>query len=112
MKLKEGMYVRTKDGYLHTILGISEHTGRPYHTDKDNLGNYIELDNISKCEEFIEDLIEVGDYVNGHKVEQIWEDNQRFGGCDYMFNIHIDNVKSIVTKEHFESVSYKLEDDK
>ena len=111
MKLKEGMYVRTKDGYLHTILGISKHTGRPYHTDKDNLGNYIELNNISKCEEFIEDLIEVGDYVNGLKVYGITD----YGLQVYMFGdvpeiLNENEIETIVTKEHFESVSYKVEE--
>ena len=50
--------------------------------------------------------------MNGHKVEVIWEDaaNYRFGGCNYMFQITDEDIKSIVTKEQFNSVTYSLED--
>lgn len=109
MELKEGKHIRTKDGFLHTILGISEQTGRPYHTDKTDLGNYIELDNISKCVDRIMDLIEVGDYVNKLRVYGITDYGLQiymFGDCPEI--LKEDEIKTIVTKEHFEGISYKV----
>lgn len=124
MELKEGKHIRTKDGFLHTILGISEQTGRPYHTDKTNLGNYIELDNISKCVDSIDELIEDGDYVNGMEVmdadwfneEGDYEEGLAFpmyasDDLDIIENwlpLRSVPIKSIVTKEQFESMSYKV----
>jgi hypothetical protein len=98
-KLEVGKYIRTKDGYLHQILGISEQTGRPYHTDKTNLGNYIELNNISKVEDNIEYLLKIGDYVNGEYVDLFSLEHYRKNPK---------NIKTIVTKEHFKSIEYRL----
>ena len=53
------------------------------------------------------DLIEVGDYVNGYKVTSK-DQFLGFGNHDwYMTN---DEIKSIVTKEQFESMEYKVGD--
>lgn len=55
------------------------------------------------------DLIEVGDYVNGYEVIQIDNGRLYFDVGDFSFNgIENNQIKSIVTKEQFESVSYKL----
>jgi len=58
------------------------------------------------------DLIEVGDYVNGHPVTLICEDEVhpqnkclRIYGRGYVWQ---KGIKSIVTKEQFESMSYKV----
>ena len=63
--------------------------------------------------EDIEELIQVGDYINGHKVEVIWEDagHIRFAGCDYRFNINHEQIKSIVTKEKYASMEYRVKED-
>ena len=71
-------------------------------------------------------LIEVGDYVNGYKVIDF--DFTYFNGIDrpkepqkievivdngkFEFENHIkkDDIKSIVTKEQFESMAYKVDD--
>lgn len=105
MKLEEGMYVRTNEGKITKIIEI----------DKDG------FERVDKCIDFtnyniikasynIIDLIEEGDYVNGYKVEYTlkkllgFEDGQ--DGDWYMSN---ENIKSIVTKEQFESIEYSLE---
>ena len=69
------------------------------------------------------DLIEVGDYVNGSKVidvsiigkdkeKWVWveqmEDNDNKYGDDYV-GYNNEQIKSIVTKEQFESMKYSLE---
>ena len=117
MKLEIGKYIRTKDGYLRTILGISEQTGRPYHTDKTNLGNYIELDNISKCVDEMTDLIEVDDYINGHRVVEICKNNRKKEPstmiyCEYgntLKGYYENDIKTILTKELFEVAACRVE---
>lgn len=108
MKLEEGMYVRTNEGKITKIIEI----------DKDG------FERVDKCIDFtnyniikasynIIDLIEPGDYVNGRLVCKIDEE-------DYLYLIGFDadgnyyeeslrNIKSIVTKEQFESIEYNLE---
>jgi len=71
-------------------------------------------DSIIKSSPNIIDLIEVGDYVNGHKVVDIAEAPKR---AVYIEDIKQksglipytrDNITSILTKEQFESMEYKL----
>ena len=68
---------------------------------------------IIKSSPNIIDLIEVGDYVNGHKVvlvddckgymrEIYCEDDEDFGIWEEM-------ITSVVTKEQFEAMEYKIE---
>lgn len=57
------------------------------------------------------DLIQVGDYVNGLLVEEIYdyEDGSRtIVTIDGFDDYDEDNIKSIVTKEQFEAVQYSL----
>ena len=110
-EIQVGEYVRTKKGSIGKFNFYGVDNELVYF--KNNKGmTCVTKNEIVKHSEFIEELIEIGDYVNGHKVEVIWEDadNYRFGGCDYMFQITGEEIKSIVTKEQFESFSYKLED--
>ena len=56
------------------------------------------------------DLIEVGDYVNGGQVREKTKDYIRISGGNFIFE-YLENekdIKSIVTKEQFESMSYKV----
>lgn len=58
-------------------------------------------------------LIEVGDYVNGHEIIEKINDTIYFESSDYIdgktFILNSD-IKSIVTKEQFEAMSYKVEE--
>ena len=74
--MKVGDYVRTKDGLIMKIKKIE---GNVIATDislnnySSNLINRIYLEEfIIKSSPNIIDLIEVGDYVNGYKVEDIY----------------------------------------
>lgn len=120
MKLEVGMYVRTKDGEIGKITHIeTENFSSPAYTlDIFPQGIY------KGCEWFegkashnIIDLIEVGDYVNGHQVyDDFRADTDDYGNnfieigieSDRFLNHYIreDEIKSIVTKEQFESMSY------
>lgn len=76
--------------------------------------------NIIKTSHNIIDLIEVGDYVNGMEVTRIsgtrYDDNDLHCYCEHNGNekwkqvmIPAKDIKSIVTKEQFESIKYSLE---
>ena len=111
MKLEEGMYVRLNCNYE---LGIGKTIGE---IDEDNfiktkfkdgfecsLPTYM----IKKASHNIIDLIEVGDYVNGWKV-LYWTDGTKVVDDGYATNLDKISVKSILTKEQFESMSYEVE---
>ena len=123
-KLEVGMYVRTKEGNIEKICAIeNEHI----YTDEDYLSWYPSSNAISKASHNIIDLIEVGDYVNGEKVIRIYEKGECYDGSNYGLitkTIETENdnyetiphdhlyvgysIKSIVTKEQFESMEYRL----
>ena len=132
MELKEGMYVRTKNGYIRKIDRVWNDThfnvDRTYYNcdiDEDTLGCILDEDIIGEPSYNIIDLIEVGDYVNGEKVD-IFEippdyEEEELGfplydeDSDYFHRVIIAytplkqvEIKSIVTKEQFESMSYKV----
>ena len=96
MKLEVGMYARTINGKIWIIISQKAISGHR----KD----------IIKASHNIMDLIEVGDYVNGDRVTQVTsryvEVCYGIDSCDF---INEEDIKSIVTKEQFESIKYSLE---
>ena len=108
MKLKEGMYVRTE------IFG---RIGKYLRNDKECPFSYIIIVDDKNCEYTIPretikvasnniiDLIEVGDYVNGYEVTS---KDQFLGIGNHDWYIADYEIKSIVTKEQFESMEYKV----
>ena len=123
MKLEVGMYVRTDKGNICKIIDyhndITDYFYACYETDlKESLSkNYLIEENILKASHNIIDLIEVGDYVNGKKVIRKWE--EPFGEFVGQIFIQLEGeetiptmrkIETIVTKEQFESISYKIGD--
>ena len=114
LELKENMYIRTKDGYIDKILKLNESYVKGV-SQKDDFYAY-DIDNIVKASYNIIDLIEVGDYVNGSKVYYCYcadEDSTGLFIDTEKGRQWLDNpsqVKSIVTKEQFESMEYKVGD--
>lgn len=122
MKLEVGMFIRTPLG----IDKLKEDLGSYFLTEKEGVlrynlqTNYISIDGECfdkeeiKASHNIIDLIEVGDYVNGRLVEDIFEKTtyadksiKLKGSGDYWYDI---DIKSIVTKEQFENISYRVEE--
>ena len=109
--IKKDDYARLNTGKIVKVIGIKENNINKkaiyYGVYKTDWFDSSAVENFSAD---IIDLIEIGDYVNGHKIEQIWEDAEhyRLAGCNYMFQITDDEIKSIVTKEQFESMEYKV----
>lgn len=128
MKLEVGMFVRTELGIIDKIKEINETS----EDDEVCLENNNEIggryyygnDTITKSSNDIIDLIEVGDYVNGSKVEQIsygaYKENEDgmlkgvgeklvfFGFHDY---VDKNNIKQVLTKEQYEANVYRIGSD-
>lgn len=125
MKLKD--YVRTKKGIAKIIDRINDPTN---YFDKfwvcdrylglyDDTEYISEQDIIGEPKEKIIDLLEVGDYVNGMEVTRIggtrWDKNDLHCYCEHNGNenwkqvmIPAKDIKSIVTKEQFSCMEYKI----
>ena len=132
-KLEVGHFIRTIKGigrieeitedrteiYFNCDTGLTISFIKKDFTQEEMAQYYKHSDNII-------DLIEVGDYVNGSKVidisiigkdkeKWVWveqmEDSDNKYGDDYV-GYNNDQIKSIVTKEQFSSMEYRLGDDK
>ena len=117
MSFNIGDYVRYKYEnciYIGKIKFISEVMGfeETLQLDIDTCMEEILKEDIIKSSPNIIDLIEVGDYVNGFKVDEIDEKGiYNYNSYDgWRINIAScnDDIKSIVTKEQFESMEYKI----
>ena len=123
-KLEVGMYVRTKYGYIAKLIDV-DYEEEYYEFDKGIVWFYEylkdtfsfdseDLKQITKASHNIIDLIEVGDYVNG---EQVWlvTNGKLFVG-DVEQGYYLEEfekweglkIKTIVTKEQFEAMTYKV----
>lgn len=134
MKLKKGMYVRTKYGIIDKVtIDYNGHCNNPNCNCKhvSCKKNYYDDEDIVKASYNIIDLIEEGDYVNGYKIDYInlncetpfLRSNQPYRvdntlystliekGKDYNQPLHFyeEDIKSIVTKEQFDSMKYEVD---
>ena len=126
MKLEEGMYVRTKWGIAKYIHKLITKVTVYYVVDKKIVYENVEYwedvlssNEILKASHNIIDLIEEGDYVNGLQVIEIKQhlhndieivlSNGEFK-WSFSKNESDYDIKSIVTKEQFESMSYKVKE--
>lgn len=106
-KLEPNMYVRTIDGIMKV--------NNIYQDGRENMDRFENEDgNIYFLNEIIGepsfnpiDLIEVGDYVNGDKVGII---ESEFIYFETGNAIHHKYIETIVTKEQFSSMEYRLGD--
>lgn len=125
MKLEVGQFVRTKDGIIDkVIIDYNGHCASPNCECKhiSCAKNYYDEDKIVKASYNIIDVLEVGDYVNGSEVlgfenEYIEEDDKYVPFGIITENCYLDNnkswiiekdIKSVVTKEQFEQMEYKV----
>ncbi len=116
-EIKVGEYVRTKRGIIDRVIidyyGICnspncncKHVSCQY--------DYYDEEDITKHSKNIIDLIEVGDYVNGHEVldiyfpKDLWDTIEIRINDRYINFITKDEIISIVTKEQFASIEYKI----
>ena len=119
--MKVGDYVRTH-GYIDKIININDfrEPSMKYALEQPSWNNdviFIGEEDITKSSPNIIDLIEVGDYVNGIYIEGNKDryletlehdiENSSLGHIEYL-KIYPKDIKSIVTKEQFESMEYKV----
>jgi hypothetical protein len=128
MEIKVGDYVRIR-GYIDKIININDfrEPDMKYALEQPAWNGdimFIGDKDIVKSSLRIIDLIEVGDYVNGEKVVRIDKDKFIKGQIDLWTNrttvdtwgdiclspIIDKNIKTIVTKEQFERMEYKVGD--
>lgn len=113
LTINVGEYVRTKEGLIFKVININDFREPSmrygieanYFDDVKFIGDeYLEKVGFKSSPNII-DLIEVGDYVNGRIVEWVGDNFVAFGRLDYTYE---KDIKSIVTKEQFESMEYKV----
>lgn len=122
MKINKDMYVRTKDGFIDKVtIDYEGYCNSPTcnckHVSCEH--NYYDEDEIIKASNNIIDLIEAGDYVNGNKVIRIEtssypeDKNVKIIVCcgdDDYYVYYNEDIKTILTKEQYESNCYKGEE--
>lgn len=124
MKIEVGEFVRTECG-IAKVKDISI-KNEVYDLDKDimfiheeNWQNTCTKSQIIKHSKNLIDLIEVGDYVNGHRVIYVCNEEPCPSGkyvdidCDRpseYCTLWETEIGSIVTHEQFESMKYKVEE--
>ena len=129
--IKVGEYVRTKNGEIAKVIEVNNYNERlvlVYEDDRvetdytldrlvycggDYFDHFISEEIIAKHSPNIIDLIEVGDYVNGRRVYQVgynyWDDYVlKMSESNYEDFINPYSIETIVTKEQFERMEYKV----
>lgn len=107
-KLEPNMYVRTNLGEIGKLKKIN-----PYYLKieiKKNVCFTFEVEDVIKASYNIIDILEKGDYVNGHRVEEIdFENEEIFTDSEYYCGIvEFCNIKSVITHEQMEQMAYKV----
>ena len=114
MKLEAGMYVRHKPLLSSKYVKINkikeieekENCLHIWLEDKDLITEKY----LIKASYNIIDILEKGDYVNGHRVEEIdFENEEIFTDSEYYCGIvEFCNIKSVITHEQMEQMAYKV----
>ena len=110
MKLEVGMYVRYTRGMIngYVPLRIARITDcEDNELIKIDKGQVILRSDVIKASHELIDLIEVGDYVNGKEVTYVYPNLIKVDSTD-IWEIYSCDIKSIVTKEQFNSVRYEV----
>ncbi len=110
-EIKEGYYVRLVNGRIRKVTGIY---GRTYFLQANDVQKFeceCKRKDIVKFGEEPIDIIECGDYVNGHYVWDVFEkDGEKVLKVDCMRGYYYKNeIMEIVTKEQFEKGKYFVE---
>lgn len=112
MELQPNMYVRTKVGiYKINHFINNSYTQKFTYIDNQGVSNILDEEEIIKVSYNIIDLIQVGDFVDGKQVVNAIHCKDGFNRIELFGGKAIMNktpIKSILTKEQFESMSYKV----
>lgn len=115
-EIKVGEYVRFRSGKIDKVTHIEENTNKMWFGNTSGEKTMI---SIVRHSFNIIDLIKIGDYVNGYKVTNVINKEPcPSGKCvdidadrpsEYC-TLWEDDIKTIVTKEQFENMEYKVEE--
>lgn len=115
MELKEGMYVRTKEGLIDKVIIDYKGCCNSINCNCKHVSckhNYYDEEIIIKASFDITDLIEIGDYVNGSPVCDIKQDENGktwvYTDSEYRYGYLKEEIKSVVTKEQFNYAKYEV----
>ena len=105
--LKPNDYFRTFDGQIFKSMNVSPIKGNKiYYLNGDC--TWVDVSAVDNFSDNIIDLIEEGDYVNGYRVTYVYPSLIKVDSTD-IWEIHSHDIKSIITKEQFNSVKYEVE---
>ena len=110
--MKVGDYVRTRWGCIAKFEGIHEgfyEFDNIIMDESSTVREELFVDIVEKSSPNIIDLIEVGDYVNGEEVKEKF--NYLLGfecGQDGEYYRDEKDIKSVVTKEQFSQMEYRI----
>ena len=107
MKLEVGQFARLKSGYIVKVLNVKDDW---IETDTKFITRTFPKDFVKASYNII-DILEVGDYVNGREVVDIFYDaNDDVMDVCVLGSIVYDNneVKSVITHEQMEQMAYKI----
>ena len=128
MKLEVGQFARLKSGYICKIININDfrEPNIKYGVEANYLKDimFIGDDDVIKASYNIIDILEVGDYVNGLRVEknkygELYTSYVYYGGdigkqCEvyttWLKELKEDMIYSVVTHEQMEQMAYKVEE--
>lgn len=121
-EIKVGEYVRTEKGSIGKFksYGIDDVDEKIVYFKNNKGTTCVDENEIVKHSLSIIDLIEVGDYVNGREVKHIamFEGFPNYPKLIFTDERHLipgetaenKDIKSIVTREQFSNIEYRLED--
>ncbi len=110
-EIEVGEYIRTKNGIIRKVETIKSGKRQFTRTIETLINGKFKPDNIVKHSKNIIDLIEVGDYVDGNEVVGFLYNarNKEKAKCrTYFGDFGNEEIKSIVTKEQFANIEYKV----
>lgn len=127
VEIQVGEYVRSDEGFIAKVKTVNDDYIECDSTIISHYGDFFDdiygddLNSIAKHSFNIIDLIEVGDYVNGYLVKAIDYDEDENGNLfnvlgvvltedDFAYREGLENINihSIVTKEQFKAMEYKV----
>ena len=122
LELRENMYIRNCYGRIAKIEYIEDsiaycdnwlYQSYEDHITFINLNDEEDINEITKASYNIIDLIEKNDYINGSWVNEIVDGkpiHEDYNDPFYSFGWENDDIKTVITHEQMEQMSYKIKE--
>lgn len=110
-EIEVGEYVRTKSGKFDKVINNNYYMPQYIECEK----SIVNKENIVKHSKNIIDLIEVGDYVNGHKIiMDLKQSRKHYDTIDCFvtargYTFEENEIETILTKEQYIQNCYKID---